>query len=251
MSQTVLPASPITAPATGVPTASNRSALQRSRMRRSRAIGALFLAGFLVYGGGSSIAAPLVGHTGFLATIDPVESLLALGAFLILLTTAVEIAKAVLFFPILEKHSKETALAYFASMIVEVVFLSIGALALLMIVPLAGHAAEPGATALAPLLVQLNGVSYQIGEMALGVGSTLLCLLLLRSRLVPRWLAVAGLIGYACLIAGTVAEVFGVRIGLYLTAPGFFFEVALPLWLFIKGFQKEAYQGPAATVTTA
>ena len=251
MSQTVLTASPITAPATGEVTASDRSRRQRSRMRRSRAIGALFLVGFLVYGSGSSIAASLVGHAGFLATIGPAASVLALGAFLILLNTAVDIAKGVLFFPVLEKHSRETALAYFASMIVEVVILSAGALALLMIVPLAGHAAEPGATTLASLLVQVNSLCYQVGEIALGVGATLLCLLLFRTRLVPRWLAVAGLIGYPCLIAGMVAEVFGVHVGLYLTVPGFFFELALPLWLLIKGFQKEAYQGPAAMVTTA
>lgn len=251
MSQTVLPDSTITASPTGEATASNRSRLQRARMRRSRAIGALFLAGFLVYGGGSSIAASLVGHAGFLSTIDPVESLLALGAFLILLNTAVDIAKGVLFFPVLEKHSKETALAYFASLIVEVVILSIGALALLMIVPLAGHAAEPGAATLASLLVQANSLCYQIGEIALAVGATLLCLLLFRTRLVPRWLAVSGLIGYPCLIAGMVAEVFGVHVGLYLTVPGFFFELALPLWLLTKGFQKDAYQGPAAVGTTA
>jgi hypothetical protein len=38
----------------------------------------------------------------------------------------------------------------------------------------------------------------------------------------PRWLAVSGLIGYPILAAGTIAEIFGVHIGLYLTIPGFF-----------------------------
>ena len=44
---------------------------------------------------------------------------------------------------------------------------------------------------------------------------------------------------------------FGVHIGLALTVPGFFFELALPLWLLLKGFQKDAYQGPAAIVTAS
>lgn len=35
-------------------------------------------------------------------------------------TTAVDIGKAVLFFPVLERHGKRTALAYLATMIFEV-----------------------------------------------------------------------------------------------------------------------------------
>ena len=216
-----------------------------SRMRQSRLLGALFLAGFLVYGSGSALVVSLVGGSGsgFLSTIPPVQSLLALGAFLMLLNTAVDIAKAVVFFPILERHSQRTALTYFAAIIVQVVFLSIGALAVLMIVPLAQHGGDPGANTVATTLVEANQMAYQIGQMTLGVGATVLCVLLFRTRLVPRWLAISGLIGYPLHVAGTIAELFGVEIGLYLTLPGFFFELALPLWLLIKGFQKEAFEG--------
>jgi hypothetical protein len=218
-----------------------------SRMAQSRILGALFLAGFLVYGSGSSIVAALVGGPGFLGTIDPFTSLLALGAFLMLLNTAVDIAKAVIFFPILERHSQRTALTYFAAIIVQVVFLSIGALAVLMMVPLSEHAGASGAVTLGTILAEVNGMAYEIGQMTLGVGATILCVLLLRTGLVPRWLAVAGLIGYPLHVAGTVAELFGVHIGLYLTMPGFFFELAFPLWLLTKGFRREAFEGrPAA-----
>lgn len=99
------------------------------------------------------------------------------------------------------------------------------------------HAAENLVRDPAPesILVQLNAMAYQIGEMTLGVGATFLCLLLFRTRLIPRWLAISGLIGYPCLVAGTIAEVFGFHIGLYLTMPGFFFELVLPVWLLTKG----------------
>ena len=214
-------------------------------MMQSRAIGALFLVGFLVYGTGSSIVTSVINRPDLLGTIAPVQSLLTLGAFLILLNTAVDIAKAVLLFPIMKPHGERTALAYLATMIVEVVFLSVGALAIVMIVPLAQHAGEPGAATLASLLAQTNGMAYQVGQMTLGVGATALCALLFRTRLVPRWIAVSGLIGYPSLVAGTIAELFGVHIGFALTMPGFFFELALPLWLFIKGFQPEAFEGRA------
>ncbi|MCU1472835.1 DUF4386 domain-containing protein [Amnibacterium sp.] len=248
MTQSTLSGSPLSAQQIRAPGGSSANR-PSSRMTQSRIIGALFLAGFLVYGTGSSIASSLAAPANFLATIGPVQSLLTLGAFLILLNTAVDVAKAVLFFPILERHSTRTALTYLAAIIVEVLFLSIGALALLMIVPLAQHAGEPGASTLASLLVQLNGMSYQIGEMALGVGATFLCLLLFKTGLVPRWLALSGLIGYPCLVAGTIAELFGVHIGLYLMMPGFFFELVLPAWLLIKGFQKAAYSGRVEAIS--
>jgi hypothetical protein len=60
-----------------------------------------------------------------------------------------------------------------------------------------------------------------------------------------RWISVSGLIGYPLLVAGTIAELFGVHIGLLLTMPGFFFELALPLWLLTKGIQPRAFAGPA------
>jgi hypothetical protein len=77
-----------------------------------------------------------------------------------------------------------------------------------------------------------------------------LCSLLFRSRLIPRFLAVAGFIGYVSLMVGMIAEIFGMHIGLVLSVPGIFFEVGLPLWLFVKGFQPEAYSGRREVVTT-
>jgi hypothetical protein len=159
------------------------------------------------------------------------------------LNTGIDVGKGVLFFPILEKHSKRTALGYLAALIVEVVLLDLGVLALLLIVPLAQHAGDAGAKTLGSILVQSNATAYQMGEMTLGVGGVFLCVLLFRTQLIPRWLAISGLIGYPLLAAGTIAEIFGIHIGLYLTIPGFFFELAMPFWLFFKGFQPEAYRG--------
>ena len=241
MNQAILSSSSSSAEPVGARQSLKRRALTGSRMTYSRLIGALFLAGFLVYGVGGVLVTSVVGTPGFLSTISSHQTILVLGAFLMLLNTPVDVAKAVLFFPILEKHSKRTALAYLAAMIVEVVFLTTGVLALLMIVPLSQHAGEGWAKALGSLLVQSNAMAYQIGEAALGFGAIFLCALLLRTRLIPRWLAVAGLIGYAFLMAGAIAEIFGTHISLYLTLPGIFFELALPFWLIIKGFQPEAY----------
>jgi hypothetical protein len=227
------------------------SALVGSRMTHSRIIGSLFLLGFLVYGVGSGLVTSLVGGSHFLSTIAASQTILVIGAFMMLMNTGVDVGKGVLFFPILDQHSKRTALAYLATMIVEVVLLDVGVLALLLIIPLAGHAGEAGAQTLGSILVQSNATAYQMAEMTLGVGAVFLCLLLYRTRLIPRWLAVSGLIGYPILAAGAIAEIFGIHIGLYLTIPGFFFELVLPFWLFFKGFQPEAYRGQPVMESSA
>jgi len=104
------------------------------------------------------------------------------------------------------------------------------------------------ANALGSLAVQSNALAYNVGEIALAVGCIFLCLVLFRTRLVPRWLSVSGLIGYPILMAGCIAEIFGIHIGTQLTIPGMFFELALPVWLIVKGFQPEAYDdGTLAT----
>jgi hypothetical protein len=218
-----------------------------SRLWVSRLIGALFLLGFLSYGVGSALANSVVGGEGFLPQVSAHETTLLFGAFLMLLNSAVDVGKGVLFFPILERHSKRTALAYLSAMIVEVALLSVGALALLMIAPLADRSSDAGAiradwaTTLGSLAVDANTMAYQLGELSLAIGCIFLCALLLRTRLIPRPLAIGGLIGYPLLALGSVAEVFGLHIGLAFSIPGGLFEVALGCWLLVKGFESAAY----------
>jgi hypothetical protein len=212
-----------------------------------RLIGALFLAGFAVYGVGFGLVTSVISAPDFLSTISAHQTTLVLGAFLMLLNTVVDVGKGVLFFPILEDHGKRTALTYLAALIVQVVFLDIGVLCLLMIVPLGQYAVDAGgasvawATALGSLLIQSNTMAYQIGQATLSVGAIFLCLLLFQSRLLPRFLAAWGVLGYVLHAAGAIAEIFGLPISLYLLIPGGLFELTLGFWLLIKGFQSEAY----------
>src|SRR5438094_3169793 len=222
-----------------------------SRMTYSRLIGALFLVGFLFYGVGAALVTSVTGAPDSLATISAHQTTLLVGAFLMLLNTIVDVGKGVLFFPILESHGKRRALAYLAFIVVQVVLLDIGVVGLLMIAPLgqvtadAGQASAPWAQTFGSLLIQWNNMAYSIGEATLGVGGLFLCSLLFRTRLIPRFLAVGGLIGYVSLMVGMIAEIFGIHVSLILSIPGIFFEVGLPLWLFSKGFQPDVYSGRA------
>lgn len=73
-----------------------------------------------------------------------------------------------------------------------------------------------------------------------GVGGLLLASALLTTRLVPRWLAVLGLLGYTVFLAALPLDLYGLgeldaMLGVALI-PGGLFEIALPLLLIARGF---------------
>jgi hypothetical protein len=65
--------------------------------------------------------------------------------------------------------------------------------------------------------------------------------LLYRSRLIPRWIAILGVIGYPALLVGCILDMFSLvdvtqGVGLIALVPGGLFELILPIWLLAKGF---------------
>ena len=75
-----------------------------------------------------------------------------------------------------------------------------------------------------------------------GAGGLVLSVLLLRSGLVPHWLAVLGVVGYAVLLAGVASEALGLSdmdTAFVFFVPGGLFELALPILLLVKGFTRE------------
>lgn len=82
-----------------------------------------------------------------------------------------------------------------------------------------------------------------------GAGGLMLTYLLLKSALVPRPIAILGLIGYASLSLGVPLDLLGVLDmnegpGLALLAPGGLFELLiLPMWLILKGFRAPVTTG--------
>src|SRR3954447_18911637 len=191
-----------------------------SSIRRTAGIvGALFLAGYLAYGVGSLIAQGVVGSTHRSGS----TALFVTGAALMLLNSAMVIGIGVLMFPILRPHNEAVAAGYLGTRIFEGVVLAIGVVSLIV---LTGSSA-----------IHANSVFYNTAEAGLAIGSLFFCTLLFRTRLVPRFLAAWGFIGYACFAAGNLLELVGVAgAALVASIPGGLFELTFGIWLIARGF---------------
>ena len=103
--------------------------------------------------------------------------------------------------------------------------------------------------ALSTLSIQANLYAYDIGMIALGLAGLMLNYMLYRAKLVPRWIAVWGLVGYAIIFCGMVSEVMGSGLGLVASIPGGLWEVFIGVWLIAKGFSCPAIGSGSATTS--
>ncbi|HEY5786129.1 MAG TPA: DUF4386 domain-containing protein, partial [Microlunatus sp.] len=79
-------------------------------------------------------------------------------------------------------------------------------------------------------------------KLALGVNTVLLAFLMFRSRLVPRAIAILGLVGGSLVFLSGTAVLFGAypdlsTIGVAAAMPVLAWELSIAVWMIIKGFR--------------
>lgn len=219
-------------------------------------VGVVYLAGFVVGIGGEMLFQSILGTPDYLTTLSANSMTVAIGALLWLLAVAGDAAHGVLLFPILRQHHERIAVGYLAARIMDALFIAIMVIFILLQIPL-GNAYLNAATAdvtalqtLSTIFTHGQHVAYQIGMSTLGAAGLLLCYTLYKATLVPRWLAVWGLVGYAIILVGMLSELMGSGLGLASSLPGGLWEVFMGVWLIVKGFNASAFAGAATTTPT-
>lgn len=156
------------------------------------------------------------------------------------------IATAVILFPMLKKQNETMALGLVASRIVESATIFVGVAFLLSVVTLKQNGAGAAALGTSHALVTLYDRIFLLGQSFMpAVCDVLLGYMLYRSRLVPRRLAMIGIVGGPVLLIGYLAVLFNAadQHGAFAGAcalPVAAFEFSLGIWLIVKGFNTNA-----------
>ena len=162
------------------------------------------------------------------------------GVLLQLVNSAAVVAMGVLLFVAIKPASEATALGYAGARLIEGLLLALGGIATLVLVGLAPITPpNAGAEAMVNGLQLGSRIAYHCGMLALGIGSIPFCWVLFRTRMIPRGLAILGVVGYLSLALGSGLELYGINLNLLHNIPGGIFELILPIWLLVRGFQAQ------------
>lgn len=180
-------------------------------------------------------------HSGAVAT----------GALLVLVMGLSLALVAVVLFPVLRQVDEVLATGYLIIRgAVETTTYVIVAIAFLLLAPLAETmaagpgTASPAGVRLGTLVIDSDGASV-IMSLVFCFGAALFYVLLFRSRMVPRWITVWGLVGIPLYVAAYLLAMYGVvdinssEVNL-LCLPLAVQEMALAVWMIARGFRSVA-----------
>jgi hypothetical protein len=233
-------------PAEQARVAARSHAIDPSDRRAARIAGVLFILTFVTAIGARILFDPVRNDLDYVVGAGA-DTRVFLGATLELLLIITNIGTAVVLFPILRRQNETLALGYVAARLVECTFIAVGLLSLLAVVTLREDVAGTDADSLllaGQSLVAIYDWTFLFGPgFVAGVGNGLILgYLMYRSGLVPRRMAMLGLIGGPLLAATGLAVMFGAfdagsaaqGIG---SIPEIAWEASLGIYLAVKGFK--------------
>ncbi len=223
--------------------------LHESR-RIARTFGALYLITFITSIPALWLYQPVLDHpAAYIAGAGHNDKIL-LGAFLELLLIISNIGTAVVVYPLLKRANEVCAIGYVTARLVECTFILVGIVSMLAVVtlqrnPSAGSEATLGS--LAYTLAAIKDWTFLLGPgFVVGIGNGLLLgYLMYRSELVPRRLAMLGLIAGPLIFIPGIAVMFGVAqqggpLQGITTVPEFIWELSLGIYPLVWGFNAAA-----------
>lgn len=200
--------------------------------------------------GGALLMNPIINAPDYLTTVFSKSATITSGMFGWMINDIGVVFIGLLMFPILKKQSESMALGYLSMRMFESLLMIVGVFFAMLLIPLSHEFIKAGSTDVA-LFQTMGSVLKQAEDwflnllqlVFLGLGGIILTTLLYQTKLVPRFISVFGLIGYALLLPAAVVGLFGILdptpggSGSILAVPVAIWEIIMmPFWLFTRGF---------------
>jgi hypothetical protein len=173
-----------------------------------------------------------------------------LSIFFALVTSIGVVIMAGLLYTVLKKQNKPIALIAFGLWLTEAMALAVSTLGTLGLIPLSQQfveAGEPGSSFYQTLgnflYTGIDKTGMDLHMIFYCVGGLLWYYLFFKSRYIPRVISLFGVAAAAVALVGNVIAFFGYDVPIYVSIPLLPFELAIGLWLLIKGVkdQEPAY----------
>jgi hypothetical protein len=218
--------------------------------RIARTFGALYLITFATSIPALWLYQPVLDHPAAYVAGAGHNDKILLGALLELLLIIANIGTAVVVYPLLKRVNEICAIGYVTARVVESTFILVGVLTMLAVVtlqrnPSAGSDATLGS--LAYTLAAVKDWTFLLGPgFVVGIGNGLLLgYLMYRSGLVPRRLALLGLVAGPLIFLPGIAVMFGAAqsggpLQSLTTVPEFIWELSLGIYPLVWGFRAAA-----------
>jgi len=218
----------------------------------ARVIGVIYLAGMVLGITGDRLIHSVLDTPDHLSTLAVNSMLLSVGVVLWLVTVVGDAAHGILMYPVLQRHSTRAAVGYLAARIMDATFIAVMTLMILVHIPIGVEFAKGGSDAsylqsLSAVLTQGQLYAYEIAMITVGVAGLILCSVFYRATLIPRPLAIWGLVGYAILLGGSVLQILGYQLNSLNAIPGGLWEMFIGVWLIVKGFNPPVADAPTAS----
>ena len=215
--------------------------------KRARVFGVLFLITYVTSIPALALYQPVLDDpVGYIAGAGHDKQIL-FAALLELLLIISAIGTAVVIFPIVRRRNEELALGYVTARVIECTFILVGILSVLGIITLRNQVAGASEGTVAYTLAAIKDWTFLLGPgWVVGWGNGLILgYLMYRTELVPRWLAVLGLVaGPLIIVSGTAVMLGGDHPSDTLrslkgvaTIPEFLWELFLGLYCTFRGFR--------------
>ena len=223
-------------------------------------VGVLFIIATVNFMIGQTIYAPILGSPDFLDSAYPNRTIVLAGLLLELSgALAIPLIPAALF-PILKQHNEALGVGYLAFRTFEAILNTLAIIGSLALLNLSQSYLDLGAVDAAAYLVigsaiqALRDWAFSLSvSFVFPVGGLMFYFALYRSRLIPRFLSIWGLLAAALLLIGSMLSIFEAVGGIsevvvqsIVVLPIAVNEMVLALWLIVKGFSSPTTSDPSA-----
>ncbi len=195
----------------------------------------------------------------YLIKVSANENHVIIGALFQFIAAAGSASIAIWLYPILKKYNEGLALGAVGFRLIEGVFYIVAAIGLLSLLTLSQEFVKAGTpdvsyfqTLGTLMLAVRDSASFVFGVIAFNLGALMYYYIFYKSKLIPQWLSVWGLIGAALLLSAALLTMFGGQpfsisgITLLLVVPIALQEMVLAVWLIVKGFNPAAIASGSA-----